>query len=203
HRDPHASASSALGVHRSTSGRPHRPLLGSLPYAAFARSLPIALHPQLTIPRTPSWNRWFLRGGFYPMAAGLSRPPSSAPVGLEEYFFHGSNTHPNTHDTVPCVPPQPRRRGQGDDGAIARGGGARRADTGTCWGVGESPSRRHRAVRAGGTSGRRIRRRPGGGGSGRGGRCRGPAAGLAPADLTAHRRPGQPTPAALGCGAGG
>src|SRR5216117_3315018 len=76
HRDPHASASSALGVHRSTSGRPHRPLLGSLPYAAFARSLPIALHPQLTIPCTPSWNRWFLRGGFYPMAAGLSRPPS-------------------------------------------------------------------------------------------------------------------------------
>src|SRR5438093_10361700 len=149
-RDPHAFSSSALGVHRSTSGRPHRPLLGSVPHAAFARSLAIALHPvRLTIPHAPSWNGEFFRGGFYPVAAGLGRLPRSPPAGLEEYFFHGSNTHPNTHDTVPCVPPQPRRsRGQGDNGAIARRGGARRAHTGTCCGVGESPSRRHRAVRA-------------------------------------------------------
>src|SRR5213593_1526263 len=168
-----------VGVHRSTSGRPHRPLLGSVPHAAFARSLAIALHPvRLTIPHAPSWNGEFFRGGFYPVAAGLGRLPRSPPAGLEEYFFHGSNTHPNTHDTVPCVPPQPRRsRGQGDNGAIARRGGARRAHTGTCCGVGESPSRRHRAVRAGGTSGRRIRRRPGGGGSRRGSRAKGGAGG--------------------------
>ena len=44
HRDPHTPASCWLGDHSSTSGRANRPLLGTASHAAFARSLPVALH---------------------------------------------------------------------------------------------------------------------------------------------------------------
>src|SRR5439155_524189 len=89
HRDPHAFSSSALGVHRSTSGRPHRPLLGSVPHAAFARSLAIALHPvRLTIPHAPSWNGEFFRGGFYPVAAVRKAAPAGTAFTLQRASSH-------------------------------------------------------------------------------------------------------------------
>src|SRR3989441_1017609 len=160
-------------------------------------------------------------------------------------------------DPVPCVPAQPGRyprgRGHGDDGAVARGGGARRADAGTRRSVGEPAPQRHDAVGTGGASGRGVCRgagcgrsrgrsgaksgstgyrvhpatskqssgqcRAGGGDAyrgrdaprpgapgrqrarpgwtargcrrGRGGRCRGPAAGLAPAEGSEDQEPGQ------------